>query len=186
MTKHILTEQELKQAISNATNHSKWGLRNRLLLLVTHMTGIDRNALAGLRLADVLDLDGEIRDEIQLPNAAVVLPSRLRQELKCYITTQFDFETLEGTAYAFGHFPLFYTQKRNAFTPTTLTQTFTAIYRRAGLRGATTKTGKCTWLNTLLVRGANIKAVQQLAGRRRLGKAMLPNSALLRAVAEMI
>jgi len=45
MKKPNFTEQEL----NDVTNYSKWGNRNRLLLLMTHMTGIRRNELPSVR-----------------------------------------------------------------------------------------------------------------------------------------
>ena len=131
-------------------------------------------------------MSGTLRDEIQLSNAHLYLPTRLRKELGMYIVRQFELETLAGVVYTFGHLPLFYTQMRNPFSPTTLTQTFTAIYAKAGLQGATLKTGKKTWLYTLCARGANVKVVQRLAGRQRLPCKVLADGRLLRTVAEMI
>jgi integrase/recombinase XerD len=183
-----LTENEFDKALDIATHFGKWGNRNRLLLLMTHMSGIRRGELTTLCIADVLKLNGQIKSDINLTTKrTIVLPNRLRQELKEYIAVQFKLGALAGAAYTFGHLPLFYSQKLNAFSPTTLSQTFTAIYKRAGLKGATTKTGRATWLNTLFARGANIKALQQLAGQTRIAqKQVAINRTLLRSVAEMI
>jgi len=187
MKRQTLTDLELAEAISKTTNYSKWGSRNRLLLLMTHLSGIKRSELAGLRVADVLEMNGDVKAEIELPTRVLVLPKQLQRELTAYIASQFELDTLAFVAYTHGDMPLFYTQKRSAFTPTTLSQTFTAIYERAGLKGATTKTGRQTWLNTLYARGANVGALQQLAGQSRFAISALPlNRALLRTVAEMI
>jgi integrase/recombinase XerD len=187
MNRKTLSESELAKAISSATNYGKWAKRNRLLLLMTHMSGIKRSELAALEIADVLEVSGEIKTKVRLPNRVLVLPKQLQEELKEYITSQFEFESLAFAAYRYGDFPLFYTQKRGAFSPTTLSQTFTAIYAHAGLKGATTKTGRQTWLDTLYARGANVEALRDLAGQTRLSITAQPsNGALLRSVVEMI
>jgi integrase/recombinase XerD len=187
MNRKTLSESELGQAISSATNHGKWRKRNRLLLLMTHMSGIKRSELAALDIADVLEMSGEIKTKVKLPNRTLVLPKQLQVELKEYITSQFEFDSLAFAAYKYGDFPLFYTQKRSSFSPTTLSQTFTSIYERAGLKGATTKTGRQTWLDTLYARGANVAALCELAGQTRLAITAMPtNSALLRSIVEMI
>lgn len=130
MKRPQFTEQEL----NDVTNYSKWGNRNRLLLLMTHMTGIRRNELAALCIGDIVTINGEITTAIQLKSdRLLVVSGRLQQELKKYIAAQFELDRLAGIAYTYGHLPLFFTQKRNAFTPTTLTQTFTKICERAGL-----------------------------------------------------
>lgn len=153
--------------------------------------------VASLRLADVLDVRGEIVSEIQLQPTqtkgsharVVVLPSRLQTELRNYIKRQFGLKSLTGVAYEFGHKPLFYTQKRNAFTPNTLTQTFAAIYREAGIKGATSHSGRRTWLTQLVAKGANVRVLQSLAGHRSLAvtqRYIEVNDHLRRTVAEMI
>ena len=152
---------------------------------MTHMSGIRRSELAALDIPDVLNMNGEVKTEVQLPNRTLVLPKQLQKELQAYIAEQFELTTLNCVAHTHKGVPLFFTQKQHAFSPTSLSQVFTAIYKRAGIEG-TTKTGRQTWLNTLLVRGANTKAVKVLAGQTRLTKAVQPNPAILRAVAEMI
>ena len=197
MQAKTLTPQELNQALSSAAQCTRWGLRNRMLLLITHWSGMRVCEVASLRVADVLDVRGEIVNEIQLQATqtkgshcrVVVLPQRLQTELRNYIKKQFGFKSLTGVAYEFGHKPLFYTQKRNAFTPNTLTQTFAAIYRDAGIKGATSHSGRRTWLTQLAAKGANVRVLQSLAGHRSLAvtqRYIEVNDHLRRTVAEMI
>jgi integrase/recombinase XerD len=197
MQAKTLTPQELNHAISSAAQCTRWGLRNRMLLLITHWSGMRVCEVANLRISHVLDVRGDIVNEVQL-NASqtkgshsrvVVLPQRLQAELRAYIKKQFGLKSLAGVAYEFGHKPLFYTQKRNAFTPNTLTQTFAAIYREAGIKGATSHSGRRTWLTQLAAKGANVRVLQSLAGHRSLAvtqRYIEVNDNLRRTVAEMI
>lgn len=197
MQAKTLTQQELNQAISTAAQCQRWGLRNRMLLLITHWSGMRVCEVASLRIGDVLDVRGEVLNEVQLTAAqtkgahsrVVVLPQRLQTELRNYIRKQFGIKSLAGFAYEFGHQPLFYTNKRNAFTPNTLTQTFAAIYRAAGIKGATSHSGRRTWLTQLAAKGANVRVLQSLAGHRSLAvtqRYIEVNDHLRRTVAEMI
>lgn len=197
MQAKTLSTQEFNHAISTAAQCPRWGLRNRMLLLITHWSGMRVCEVASLRISDVLDVRGNILNEVQLHATqtkssharTVVFPQRLQNELRNYLKRQFGFRSLAGVAYEFGHKPLFFTQKRNAFTPNTLTQTFTAIYKAAGIKGATSHTGRRTWLTQLAAKGANVRVLQSLAGHRSLAvtqRYIEVNDNLRRAVAEMI
>lgn len=197
MPARTLSPQELNHALSTATQSPRWGLRNRALLLITHWSGMRVCEVASLRLADVLDVRGEVLNEVQLTasqtkgshSRVVVFPQRLQTELRNYIRKQFGAKSLAGFAYEYGHQPLFYTHKRNAFTPNTLTQTFAAIYQDAGIKGATSHSGRRTWLTQLAAKGANVRVLQSLAGHRSLAvtqRYIDVNDQLRRTVAEMI
>ena len=196
MQAKTLNEQELMHVVS-AASQGRWGTRNRALLLITHYTGMRVCEVASLRIHHVLNVQGEILNEIQLKSAetkgpksrVVVVPERMRKELGSYLRKQFGFKSLSGVAYEFGQKPLFYTSKNHAFIPNVLTQTFGELYRRAGIQGATAYSGRRTWLTTLCARGANIRVLQSLAGHSSLAvtqRYIDVNDNLRRAVAEMI
>lgn len=197
MPAKTLSPQELNHALSTATQSPRWSARNRALLCITHWSGMRVCEVASLRIADVLDVRGEVLNEVQLTAAqtkgsrsrVVVLPQRLQTELRNYIKKQFGIKSLAGFAYEYGHQPLFYTHKRNAFTPNTLTQTFAAIYRAAGIKGASSHSGRRTWLTQLAAKGANVVILASLAGHRSISvtqRYIDINDQLRRTVAEMI
>lgn len=198
MQARSLTEQEINTAVSYAMQHTgKWALRNRMLLLLSHWTGMRVCEIASLRVRHVLDVRGEVLADIELTASEtkgrkgrrVVLPQKAQTELRNYIRRQFQLKSLSGIAYQQGHLPLFATQKCNAFTANVLTQTFSQLYRRAGLTGATSHSGRRSFLTNLSQRGANPRALQILAGHRSLQTTMRyidVNDNLLRSVAELI
>jgi integrase/recombinase XerD len=61
---------------------------------------------------------------------------------------------------------LFYTQKNEGFTANTLTQFFHYLYRAVGLEGASSHSGRRTFLTSLANRGTAIHILKTLAGHR--------------------
>lgn len=142
--------------------------RNRAILLLTHLAGLRIGEVANLRWCDVLTAQGAIKDEIRLlPEMTkgkhartVFLNKRLRQELQSYCDA---FRRNADLSY-----PLFYTQKsvRQGFSPNTLTQTVSLIYRGAGVDGATSHSGRRSFLTNLANGGTAIHLLKALAGHR--------------------
>jgi integrase/recombinase XerD len=62
--------------------------------------------------------------------------------------------------------PLFYTQKRECFSANTLTQYFFFLYRKVGLEGASSHSGRRSFLTRLANRGTAIHILKSLAGHR--------------------
>jgi integrase/recombinase XerD len=162
-----LGSKELKQLLSYIAVR-KHALRNRVMLLLTHWAGMRVGEVAALRYADVLASDMTVVPEIRLSaeqtkgdKARVVyVPEKLRKELLNYIRT-YPCKQLDQ--------PLFYSQKRyyrGYFTANTLTQLFHHLYRSAGLAGASSHTGRRTFITNLSRKGVGIRVLQALAGHR--------------------
>ena len=159
-----LTERELKQLL-NYMQYRKHALRNRVMLLMTHWAGMRVGEVAALRYGDVLAADGTVVPEIRLARdqtkgahgRVVYVPEKLRRELQNYART-YPREDLTR--------PLFYTQKRAGWTANTLTQHFHWLYKRAGLAGASSHSGRRTFITSLSRKGIGIRVLQALAGHR--------------------
>lgn len=194
----VLTTEEINSAISDVMNYSgKWAKRNRMLLLLSHHTGMRVVEMSALRLSDVLDIHGRVLSEINLAahqtkgsqGRRVILPSRTQTEISKYLQHQWNTKSLQGLVYQAGNQPLFYSQKLNAFTPNQLSQVFSRIYRDAGIVGATSHSGRRSWITALCSKGANVRAIQMLAGHRSLSttqKYVELGDHVLKAVAELI
>lgn len=182
-----LRERELKQLLQYIA-HRRHALRNRIMLLCTHWAGMRVGEVAALRYGDVLATDGTIRAELRLSAAqtkgahgrVVYVNERLRRELLNYVRT-FPREDLTK--------PLFYTQKRDGWTANTLTQHFHYLYLRAGLVGASSHSGRRTFITTLANKGVGIRVLQALAGHRDIRTTAVyieANDALKRAAVELV
>ncbi len=141
--------------------------RNRLVILMTHWAGMRVGEVAALRIGDVRGRGGEVRPEIRLSagqtkgrHARVVFVSeRLRREIATYLG---GIDTTDHTR------PLFATQKREGFSANTLCGTLNAIYRQAGMDGASSHSGRRSFITTLSGKGISVRVLAALAGHRSL------------------
>ncbi|MDN5250359.1 site-specific integrase [Betaproteobacteria bacterium LSUCC0117] len=162
-----LNAAEMEQVLTHV-NASRHAHRNRCFILLTHLAGMRVGEVASLRWVDVLTADGHIKEEIRLlPEMTkgkhartVFISTRLREELQRYADIYRRSAPLEC--------PLFYSQKdaRKGFTANSLTQTVAKIYRGAGLDGATSHSGRRSFLTNLANKGTAIHLLRTLAGHR--------------------
>lgn len=159
-----LTERELRQVLGHIALR-KHATRNRAMLLVTHWSGMRVGEVAALRISDVLASDGTIKDEVRLlPEQtkgkharSVFLPEKLRKELKLYLATINTSDTAKH---------LFSTQKRDCFTANTLCQHFYWLYKQAGIDGASSHSGRRSFITALASQGVGVRVLMELAGHR--------------------
>ena len=161
-----LTAAELRRATDYIATRPH-AARNRAMLLTTHLAGLRVGEVALLSWSDAVDTNGLVREEIRLnadqtkgrhPRTVYVSP-KLRKELQIYVNSI----PARAPEAAF-----FYTQKhpRRGFTPNTLTQLFFNLYRGAGITGASSHSGRRTFLTSLADRGTAIHILKTLAGHR--------------------
>jgi len=143
----------------------KHAARNRAMFLVTLYAGLRVGEVASLRYMDVLDVDNEVRDEIRLDASVtkgneartVFVNLKLRKELQYYISVT-PYQNLADR--------LFYTQKNEGFTANTLTQFFHYLYRSAHVDGATSHSGRRTFITTLANKGVSVRLLASLVGHK--------------------
>ena len=175
-----LLDKEVQTKFSNAlifsvngitpiTDTRKHSARNRALLMITTLSGMRVGEVASLRNSDVLDGKGNIRTEIRLSaeqtkgNEArvVFVNDKLRKELELY--TRFMDKANINPQLKF-----FYSQKRTSdgFTANTLTQFFHYLYKRAGVDGASSHSGRRTFITNLASKGVGVRVLMSLAGHK--------------------
>jgi integrase/recombinase XerD len=162
-----LNTAEMEQVLAHV-NAGRHAHRNCCFILLTHLAGMRVGEVASLRWVDVLKADGHIKEEIRLlPEMTkgkhartVFISTRLREELQRYADIYRRSAPLEC--------PLFYSQKdaRKGFTANSLTQTVAKLYRGAGLDGATSHSGRRSFLTNLANKGTAIHLLRALAGHR--------------------
>ena len=162
-----LNSQEVEHVLAwvGTRRHAR---RNRAILLLTHLAGLRIGEVASLRWSDVMTSSDTIKEEVRLlPEMTkgkhartVFLSKRLREELQAYAN--------EYRRNADPNYPLFYSQKgvREGFSANTMTQTVGLMYRGAGLDGATSHSGRRSFLTNLANKGTAIHLLKALAGHR--------------------
>jgi integrase/recombinase XerD len=182
-----LTERELRRVLDHIATR-KHAARNRAMLLITCWAGLRVGEVAALRIADVVAQDGTIKPEIRLlPEQTkgrhartVFVGERLRGELAVYCKT---IKAKDVTR------PLFMTQKRTAFSANTLCQHFLNLYGQVGLDGASSHSGRRTFITNLANKGIGVRVLMSLAGHRNISTTQAyidVNDAMKRAAVELV
>jgi integrase/recombinase XerD len=137
------------------------------MFMMTVAAGLRVSEVAGLTLGDVLDTKGAVRGEVFLAAhrvkhghaRTIYINSRLQAELADYISTRSNLDPL---------LPLFPTQRgpRCSFSANTLAQHFFWLYKSAGIRGASSHSGRKTFLTSLASQGVSVFVLASLAGHK--------------------
>ena len=191
MTKRAktLTSQDLKQVLDYIAQH-KHAIRNRTMLLATYFGGMRVGEVSNLRYKDVVDDAGKIKDEIVLKpeqtkgkhGRTVFVSSKLKQELETYVRNYKPTNPADS---------LFYTQKRQStgFTPNTLAQYFHYLYKRAGIAGASSHSGRRSFATLISSKGVGVRVLMRALGHQNLSSTLLYVEAsddMLRKAVELV
>jgi len=85
--------------------------------------------------------------------------------------------------------PLFITQKRSAFSANTLCQTLNGLYRYAGIDGATSHSGRRSFITALASKGIGVRVLASLAGHKSIATTQAyidVNDEMKRAAVELV
>jgi integrase/recombinase XerD len=161
-----ITTAEIEHLL-NYISTRKYAARNRSMMLLTHWAGLRIGEVASLRWCDVTNSDGQVKDEIRLlPDMTkgrhartVFVSAKLKAELQSYAAQA---KCVDRS------YPFFASQKsiKTGFSANSLAQTFTLLYVGAGLEGASSHSGRRTFLTNLANKGTAIHLLKTLAGHR--------------------
>jgi len=159
-----LTQNEIDQILRYIST-KKLGYRDRVMFLMTVWSGMRIKEVASLRVCDVVNEDGSVKAEVRLSSEqtkgkhsrTVFLPEKLRREIADYIRTK---------SLKFPELPLFYSVNGRAFTANTLCQHFYWLYKAAGIGGASSHSGRRTFITSLAGKGIGVRVLASLAGHR--------------------
>lgn len=159
----VISPKEKKRllAVVDAGKHSA---RNRVAIMLSYYAGLRVGEIAALKIADVFDTDFNVRDQIQLKAAytkgnkarIVFVSDKLKKEI---VRFQVSFKTTPP-----GNRPFLLTQKNTAFSPNTLCQLFGKLYSDAGIDGATSHSGRRSFITKLAHSGISPKVIMKLSG----------------------
>ena len=183
-----LNQAELRKVLDYISTR-KHSARNRAMLMITFLAGMRVAEVASLKFSDVVDIDGNIRNEIRLTPAmtkgefarTVFISERLRKELEQYIHF---YNPTDKTM------KFFYSQRKesNGFNANTLTQHFHYLYKRVGIVGASSHSGRRSFISNLAARGIGVRVLMGLAGHRAISstqKYIEINDNMLRSAVEL-
>lgn len=163
----VPTEAEFKRLVA-VVSQGKFGLRNRMALMLSYLAGLRVGEIASLRWGDLFDGEGKAREQLRLSAAVtkggharvVFMNTRLRKEVEQYRSSLAKPPTLLQ--------PVLVTQKRSAFSANTLCQLMRGWYDLAGLEGGSSHSGRRWFITRLAHAGISPKAIMMLAGHRHL------------------
>lgn len=170
----VLNEKELKLLLLYV-NTRKFAARDRMMILLSFYGGMRIGEIAATKIGDVLGIDGNIKQEIRLTAEqtkgkharTVVLCEKLRKELQNYLQQRFNCKQLLPITYSdVMDKPLFATQKREGFSANTACYHFHMLYRAAGIDGASSHSGRRSFLSSLSAKGVPLKVMMELANHR--------------------
>ena len=164
----VLTESEFKRLLIMAKD-SPFALRNVAIIYCSFGLGLRVKEIAALKISDVFDHHLKVMDEINLLRAMTkgdkqrhvyVTNKKVAIALQDYLD---DLQIQEKEAFNKKGY-LFKTQSGNRFQPDVLQKWFRKLYDKTGLVGASSHSGRRTFITRLIEQGADIKAVSRLAG----------------------
>ncbi|MDG5469348.1 site-specific integrase [Deltaproteobacteria bacterium IMCC39524] len=159
-----LTQAEIDQVLRYVAT-TRYPARNRLLVLSSIWSGMRVGEIAALKISDVMNDEGNIKHEIRLTARqtkghyarVVFLNEKLRVELAAFLSQR---NTQNKSL------PLFATEKSKGFSANTLTQWYYWTYKKAGISGASSHSGRRTFITSLAQKGIGVRVLASLAGHR--------------------
>ena len=159
----VLNESEFKRLLIVARS-GQFALRNTAMLYCSFGLGLRAKEMALLTIADVTTPDYKLLDEICLKR----FMTKGEKQRTAYLIHKKVGEAMDEYIKSIKHLdrrkPLFQTQRKTKFTPNAMQKWFKTIYDKAGIIGASSHSGRRTFITRLIEQGADIKAVSKLAG----------------------
>ena len=185
----LLTQPERKRlaAVIDSKRHAT---RNHTAVALSFYAGLRACEIAALRIGDVFDAEGGVRDTVHLraaqtkgnEAATVLVNKRLAAQLKRY-AAQYPKCIQQPTA------ALIFSAKGGSFTAQTIVNLFQVLYAAAGVSGASSHSGRRQFVTELADKGINARVIQALARHKHLNTTMRYidlNENKLRAAVELV
>ena len=185
----VLNTAELKRlnAVVEGTRHAT---RNATAVALSFYAGLRACEIAALKVGDVFDETGSVRDTVYLTAAqtkgdtgnTVYVNKRLTAALKRYAATYP--KRLQHPRQA-----LIFSAKGAGFTAQTMVNLFAVFYKSAAIAGASSHSGRRQFLTNLCDNAVNPRVIQALARHAHLNTTMKYleiNDTKLRTAVEMV
>jgi integrase/recombinase XerD len=164
----LLTEAEFRR-LTAIVNALRYQTRNHTIVALSFYAGLRACEIAALRVGDVFDDFGRVKDTIYLSadqtkgsdSATVLVNTKLKRQLLKF-AKQYPVHTSNRSA------PLLFSAKGGGFTAQTIVNLFKRLYQLAGIDGASSHSGRRQFVTQLADRGINARLVQVLARHKHL------------------
>ena len=164
----LLTDAEFKR-LTAVINSLRYQTRNHTTVALSFYAGLRACEIAALRVGDVFDDAGGVKDTIYLnstqtkgsDSTTVLVNTKLKRQLEKF-AKQYPVHMSTRTA------PLLFSAKGGGFSAQTIVNLFKRIYKIAGIEGASSHSGRRQFVTKLADQGINARLVQVLARHKHL------------------
>ena len=164
----LLTDAEFKR-LTAVINSLRYPTRNNTIVALSFYAGLRACEIAALKVGDVFDPDGNVKDTIYLSasqtkgsdSCTVLVNSKLQKQLSKY-AVQYPQHVINFDA------KLIFSAKRGGFSAQTIVNLFNRLYAIAGIQGASSHSGRRQFVTKLADQGINARLVQTLARHKHL------------------
>ena len=165
----LLTDAEFRR-LTAIVNSLRYPTRNHTAIALSFYAGLRACEIASLRVGDVFDEAGGVKDTIYLnsdqtkgsDSGTVLVNTKLIRQL---VT----FPKLYAVHSSYSPIPMLFSAKGGGFTAQTVVNLFKRIYQLAGIDGASSHSGRRQFVTNLADKGINARVVQALARHKHLG-----------------
>lgn len=184
----VLTDKEFGKLLK-AVSLTRHSMRNKTMVYVSFYSGARACEIASLRVSDVIGADGAVQDVVTLKSeqtkghaaGRLFINKQLQKQVSDYLkaTPKLAQQTER---------PLFFTQKGHGFTPQTVINLFASLYESACIPGASSHSGRRSFITKLANKGVSAKVLMTLARHRHLSTTQRyidVNDAMLEAAVEL-
>ena len=163
----ILTDKQLKSALSYVSEHHRYPKRDKVILLLSFKAGLRAKEIALATWGMMLDPSGEIGETLDLTNDASkgkrggrTIP--LNRELRTALIE------LHAESNPKSHDRVVHSERGRGMSPSAVADWFGDLYRALGLSGASSHSGRRTFVTkaatAVVGAGGSLRDVQQLVG----------------------
>ena len=159
----VLTDTDLKKVVAYIEAFDRHAERNKAIILLTHYCGLRVSEVASLLVSDVINDKGDVNDVILLSSnqtkgnksRRVFVSKKAKTALKRYL--QSDLSVIQR------HY-LFQSQKGTRYNTNALTTLIRRMYERVGIVGATSHSGRRTFITKLATSGVSVRVIAEAVG----------------------
>ena len=164
----VLTSSEFKRLIAIAKD-ANYSHRNVALIYCSFGLGLRAKEIASLKISDFFDEELNILEEVNLTRSMTkgekqrhiyINHPKVIEALQNHIKTMKEKQSINFKY----HSPLFISKFKSRFTPDGMQKWFKKLFDKAGIKAASSHSGRRTFITRLIEQGADIKAVSLLAG----------------------